>query len=82
MKTTTPKTIDSVSHFPDRTVACPICRQEFWGFSEIIFCSCGWTYIKEDESPRMQLRLLRQSEISGRFSRLNATPATPRSERN
>jgi hypothetical protein len=56
--------IDRAVQFPDQAVACPICNQEFWGYSEIIYCKCGWTFVKE-EMPgvkRSHLRSLRLSE--------------------
>ena len=53
-----PKSLGSVSAFPDQSVSCPICNQEFWGYSKIIFCSCGWTFVQE-EAPKANIQTLR-----------------------
>ena len=54
------KKIDQVPYYADRMVGCPICEQEFWGYSEIIFCSCGWTFIREEDVTGENFSLSRQ----------------------
>ena len=62
------KTIDIVDRFPDRSVSCPICRQEFWGYSEIIFCSCGWTYVQEKDLSNQGLKKLTDQDFTSDYN--------------